>query len=120
MVCWMVWKRKKKIKKLNIFCCLCIDELKCPDLIGKQSPTNEASPWKQLTEKWIFNYCYWKWRSFSTWCIRSSIWSVTEKLNELFAQKYDDTEKTKFDVPENPQKPEIIIHQHLDWYSLQI
>jgi hypothetical protein len=40
----MVWKRKKKIKKLNIFCCLCIDELKCPDLIGKQSPTNEASP----------------------------------------------------------------------------
>ena len=37
-------EKKKKIKKLNIFCCLCIDELKCPDLIGKQSPTNEASP----------------------------------------------------------------------------
>ena len=36
--------KEKKIKKLNIFYCLCIDELKCPDLIGKQSPTNEASP----------------------------------------------------------------------------
>ena len=40
--------------------------------------------------------------------------TVTERLNGLFDQKYDDTEKTKFDVPENPQKPEIIIHQHLD------
>ena len=46
--------------------------------------------------------------------------TVTERLNGLFDQKYDDTEKTKFDVPENPQKPEIIIHQHLDWYALQI
>ena len=34
----------KKIKKLNIFYCLCIDELKCPDFIEKQSPTNDASP----------------------------------------------------------------------------
>ena len=33
----------KKIKKLNIFYCLCIDEIKCPELIEKQSPTNEAS-----------------------------------------------------------------------------
>ena len=40
--------------------------------------------------------------------------TVNERLNGLFDQKYDDTEKTKFDVPENPQKPEIIIHQHLD------
>ena len=36
--------KEKKIKKLNIFYCLCIDELKCPYLIGKQSPTNETSP----------------------------------------------------------------------------
>ena len=43
-------EKKKKIKKLNIFCCLCIDELKCPDLIGKQSPTNDTSPGKELIE----------------------------------------------------------------------
>ena len=49
-------EKKKKIKKLNIFCYLCIDELKCPDLIGKQSQTNDTSPGKELMEKWIFNY----------------------------------------------------------------
>ena len=31
--------------------------------------------------------------------------TITERLNGLLYQKYDDTEKTKFDVPENPQKP---------------
>ena len=38
--------------------------------------------------------------------------TVTERLNGLLDQKYDDTEKAKFDVPENPQKPEIIIHKN--------
>jgi len=28
----------------------------------------------------------------------------TGRLNGLLGQKYDDIEKTKFDVPENPQK----------------
>ena len=35
---------------------------------------------------------------------------VTERLNGLLDQKYDNTENNKFDVPENPQKPEIEIH----------
>ena len=38
--------------------------------------------------------------------------TVTERLNGLLDQKYDDTEKAKFEVPENPQKPEIIIHNN--------
>ena len=64
-------------------------------------------------EKWIFIYFYWKWRSCRTWSIRSiASATVTERLNGLFDQKYDDTEKTKFDVPENPQKPEIIINKN--------
>ena len=50
--------KEKKIKKLNIFYCLCIDELKCPDLIEKQNPINKTSPGKELMEKWIFTYCY--------------------------------------------------------------
>ena len=35
---------------------------------------------------------------------------VTERLNGLLDQKYDNIEKAKFDVPENPQKHEIEIH----------
>ena len=38
--------------------------------------------------------------------------TVTERLNGLLDQKYDDTEKAKFDVPENPLKSEIIIHKN--------
>ena len=36
----------------------------------------------------------------------------TERLNGLLDQKFDDTEKAKFDVPENPLKSEIIIHKN--------
>jgi len=38
--------------------------------------------------------------------------TFTKRLNGLLNQKYDDTEKSKFDVPENPQKSEIIIHKN--------
>ena len=41
---------EKKIKKSNIFYCLCTEELKCPDLIGRQSPTNSTEPGRELIE----------------------------------------------------------------------
>jgi len=50
-------EKKKKLKNQKFFI-LCIDELKCPDLIEKQNPINKTSPGKELMEKWIFIYCY--------------------------------------------------------------
>ena len=38
--------KEKQIENSNIFYCLCTDELKCPDLIGRQSPTNNIEPEK--------------------------------------------------------------------------
>ena len=106
------YSKERNIKKENIFYCLCTEELKCPDLIGRQSPTNSSDPGKELIE--------WK-NGFLSNAIENggvvvldaldqASATVTERLNGLLDQKYDDTEKAKFDVPENPQKPEIIIH----------
>ena len=121
MVCWWFGK-EKKIKKSNIFYCLCTDKLKSPDLIGKQSLTNDTSPGKELIE--------WKNGFLSTAIENGEVVvldaldktsaTVTERLNGLLEQKYDDTEKVKFDVPENPQKPEIIIHQNFRLVCTQI
>ena len=41
-----------------------------------------------------------------------SFTTVTERLNGLLDQKYDYTEEAKFDVPENSQKPELIIQKN--------
>ena len=106
--------KERNIKKSNIFYCLCTEELKCPDLIGRQSPTNSSDPGRELIE--------WK-NGFLSVAIENggvvvldaldqATATVTERLNGLLDQKYDDTEKAKFDVPENPQKPEILIDKN--------
>ena len=108
------YSKERSIKKNNIFYCLCTEELKCPDLIGRQSPTNSSDPGKELIE--------WK-NGFLSNAIENggvvvldaldqASATVTERLNGLLDQKYDDTEEAKFDVPENPQKPEINIHKN--------
>ena len=48
------------------------------------------------------------------WGLGQASTTITERLNGLLDQKYDDTENAKFDVPENPQKPEISIHKNFD------
>ena len=75
-------EKKKKLKN-QIFFILCIDEVKCPDLIEKQNPINETSPWKELIDFYLLLL---KMEELSTGCIRSSICSVTERLNGLFDQ----------------------------------
>lgn len=42
--------KEKKLDKSNIFYCLCTEELKCSDLIGKYCPTNKNEPGKELIE----------------------------------------------------------------------
>ena len=106
--------KEKQINKSNIFYCLCTDELKCSDLIGRQSPTNNIEPGKELIK--------WKNGFLSTAienggvvildAIDQASATVTERINGLLDKKYDDTEEPKFDVPENPQKPEIFINKN--------
>ena len=108
------YSKEKNIQKENIFYCLCTEELKCQDLIGSESPTNNNEPGKELI----------KWKNgFLSNAIENggvvildaldqASSTVTERLNGLLDQKYDDTEKAQFDIPENPQKPQIIIHQN--------
>ena len=63
-------------------------------------------------EKWLFIYVNENEGVVVLDALDQASATVTERLNGLLDQKYDDKEKAKFDLPENPQKPEIIIHQH--------
>lgn len=80
---------------MKYFLLLCTEELKCPEIIGRQCQTNSTEPRKELIE-WkngflpkaienegivVLDALY---QAFST---------VTEKLNGLLDQKYDDTKK---------------------------
>ena len=106
--------KEKNIKNTNIFYCLCTEELKCPDLIGRQSPTNSTDPGRALIE-WkngFLSIAIEKGGVVVLDALDQATATVTERLNGLLDQKYDDTEKAKFDVPENPQNPEIIIHKN--------
>ena len=106
------YSKERNINKDNIFYCLCTEELKCSDLIGRQSPTNSSDSGKELIE--------WK-KGFLSNAIENggivildaldqASAAVSERLNRLLDHKHDETEKAKFEVPENPQKPEIDIH----------
>lgn len=44
------FRQKFNLKKNNIFYSLYPEELKYPDLIGRQSPTNSSEPRKELME----------------------------------------------------------------------
>ena len=104
--------KERNIEKSNIFYCLCTEELKYTDLIGGQIPINSLEyPGKE-----------WK-NGFLSIAIENGgivvldaldqvNSNITERINGLLDPKYNDTEKTKFDIPENPQKPEIYIHRN--------
>jgi len=107
----------KKKKNENNFChFICTEETKCSDLIGSQTP-------KQVKGKDI--YMEWK-DGFLTKAIENGDLvildnlqeansTITERLNGLLDIKYDEGKKKgnshKFDVPENPLKNSIKIHQ---------
>ena len=104
--------KEKNLDKSNIFYCLCTDELKCQDLIGKQIPTNCSETGEELIS--------WKNGFLSNAIEKGGIVildaldqapsTVTERINGLLDKKYDKTENIKFDIPENPQKVSINIH----------
>ena len=107
---WFI--KEKNMDKSNIFYCICTEELKCSDIIGKYSPTNKNEPGEELIE--------WK-NGFLLKAVENggivilddidqASSTVTERLNGLLDKKYDNNEK--FDIPENPKNSEIKINSN--------
>ena len=98
-------KTKKNYNKNENYFCICTEEIKPSDLIGKQKPSDkdtikkggEILSWKNgfLTDAII------KGRVAILDCIEQAPTTVTERLNGLLDKKYDGKEKY-FEVPENP------------------
>ena len=97
------------------FFCICTEETKCSDLIGGQKASNNIEKTKSLIK--------WK-RGFLSKAIKSghcaildsideATSTVTERLNPLLDQKYDQKEMI-FYVPENPNEPEIRINPNFE------
>ena len=104
--------KEKKLDKSNIFYCLCTEELKCSDLIGKYCPTNKNEPGKELIE-WNSGFLLKAIENGGIVIlddIDQSSSTVSERLNSLLDKKYDINEY--FNVPENPKKSEIIINSN--------
>ena len=100
---------EKNLDKSNIFYCLCTEELKSSDLIGKYNPTNKNEPGKELIE-WKSGFLLKAIENGGLVIlddINQSSPTVFERLNGLLDKKYDENEN--FNVPENPKKPEVNI-----------
>ncbi|KAH0800171.1 Dynein heavy chain, cytoplasmic [Histomonas meleagridis] len=104
-------KKHKNQNKEEEFFCICTEETKCSDLIGKQKPNTDTDQeliqWKPgfLTKAIQDGKC----------AVLDSIdeapATVTERLNSLLDQKYDGEQKM-FDIPENPQQSQIPIDKN--------
>ena len=98
-------KTQKIYNKNENYFCICTEEIKPSDLIGKQKPSDketikkggEILCWKNgfLTDAII------KGRVAILDCIEQAPTTVTERLNGLLDKKYDGKKKY-FEVPENP------------------
>ncbi|KAH0791477.1 hypothetical protein GPJ56_004588 [Histomonas meleagridis] len=98
--------------------CLCTEETKCSDLIGKQKPIENTKSGNFAGKELI----QWK-DGFLTLAMESggspvlddvdeATSTVTERLNSALDEKYNDKEQKMFDIPENPQKNQIPIHKN--------
>ena len=98
MALWFAewYTNENKIDKKNIAYCLCTEELKCPDLIGSQSPTNYTEPGKELIE-WTNGYltnAIEKGGVVILDSLEMASSTVTERLNGLLDQKFEFLEQS--------------------------
>ena len=108
------YSKERNIKKENIFYCLCTEELKCSDLIGKLSPNYNYEQEGELME-WKNGFLLDAMENGGIVILDSldqASAGVIERLSSLLDQKEDNMEIMKFNLPENNQKPEIIIHSN--------
>ena len=110
-----LYNSRKKRNKDDFYHFICTEETKCSDLIGYISPRKE----KTINEDEVI--LEWKEGFLSNSIENGKIVildnlqeadsTITERLNGLLDIKYDENKKgRKFDIPENPDKSSIIIH----------
>ena len=104
-------KRPKKKKKKNEFFCICSENITCADLIGRQRASSEVDAGQQIIE-WQSGFLlnaieYGKCVVLD--CLEEAPSTVTERLNSLLDKKYDG-KYSIFNVYENPNNNEILIH----------
>ena len=111
---WISEHYNSKIKdnenEQQSFFCVCTEEIKVTDLVGHQAPsgksdgTSELIKWQDgfLTKAIKIGKCS------VLECIDEAPSTVTERLNGLLDQKYDNQQKY-FEIPENSANPRVPI-----------
>jgi len=92
--------------------CVCTEEIKCADLIGRQKPSDGINSNTQELLKWksgFLSEAIEKGKCTVLDSIDEAPSTVTERLNALLDQKYDEKQKY-FKIPENPNQSRIAIH----------
>jgi len=92
--------------------CVCTEEIKCADLIGRQKPSDGINSNTQELLKWksgFLSEAIEKGKCTVLDSIDEAPSTVTERLNALLDQKYDEKQKY-FEIPENPNQSRIAIH----------
>ena len=104
---------KSLLTKVDVFkqCyCICTEDTKVADLVGHQSPAGKAEAGDEII-KWISGFLTDAIKEGKC-CVLESIdeapATVTERLNGLLDQKYDNQVRY-FDIPENPKEKKIAI-----------
>jgi len=105
--------KKNEGKKTEGGFYLCTKNIQCSDLIGVQKPSGRIDESNELLEwkKGFLCIAIEKGDCVILDNIDEAPSTLTERLNGLLDKKNNDSEK-KFDVPENPNEPQINIHDN--------
>lgn len=92
------------------FYCICTEDTKVADLVGKQSPASTAKAGDELIvfEQGFLTKAIKRGKCAVLESIDEAPATVTERLNGLLDQKYDNEDKY-FDIPEDPKNPKVLI-----------
>ena len=110
---------RDKINEINdidegIYYCQCTEDLKCSDLIGNQYPSlNSSKEISQQLMKWedgFLTLSIIKGKCCVLDNIEEAPATITERLNGLLDKKLDQEKDLIFEIPECPQRKEVIIN----------
>ena len=107
-----IYNLKKGIEKNNYYHYIGTEETKCPDLIGYIAPKKDNFEWKEG----FLSKAIEKGEIVILDNLQEANSVITERLNSLLDIKYDENKKKatkkEFDIPENPLKDSIVIHDN--------
>ncbi|OHT04875.1 hypothetical protein TRFO_27550 [Tritrichomonas foetus] len=97
-------------KETDQFFCICTEDTKVADLVGHQSPAGHAEAGDKLIiwQDGFLTKAIKKGKCAVIESIDEAQATVTERLNGLLDQKYDNQDKY-FEIPENPTESKVLI-----------